>query len=286
VLVATNGPSEEEVMGSKVYDGTLEGTVLTRGRLILDTPGIVDTVYVMPANGRLLAFERPAQIYLEDIPGGTLVPIAVLPDVQADGFKRGRLEPSGLPTHPVALVGARANTVYLGSADSLEWLNLQDGLSLGLTVRGFATTPEPNGDYSLYAGNTAGHMFQRRFSDQAWSPIPVRLDPALNATECAVLDEDEACGFARPQQSWQHFTVLADARGQHAVFGLTDLCSMAFIVRPDGCASSFAIEGLGPIGRSADDEIFAARNEAGFLTLATELGNVFEISRMELGLEP
>ncbi len=286
-LIAVLGASEDEGANSRLFEATLDGETLRLVRILKQTMSRIDGVYVRPEDNRIVLYERPDQIYLENADRSSVDPVAVLPGVQlSTNAKRGRLLPSGIAEMPMVIVGSRASSVYLGSADAHTWTNVQEGLTLGSTIRAFTASTRRGGETWLYAGNGDGQVFEREFHESRWRTIAPRLDPSLIEVECAATELEMGCGFAGSRFSWLHLTAFDDRLGQRAVFAMTDFCSVAFVVRPDGCTSSLRMDALGAIIRSADDEIFAARSEAGFVTVATELGHLYELSWAELGLQP
>lgn len=191
-----------------------------------------------------------------------------------------------LAARPVSLIGSRPAALYLGTADGTSWVNAGAGLTLGWTYRSFAALA--NGDVApwLHAGNTSGELFERRLSETEWRPLEVRVSPELIPLDCAIATEAAGCGFARSRQSWTHLHAFEDARGQRALVATSDLCSIAYVLSPDGCASHFVVEELGPLTRDMGDEIVGARTEAGMFTLVTEQGTIFEFPLAELSAAP
>ena len=285
IVVSVNGDTLPEVTRSRLSETTLDGWTLGPVRTILESETTFDAVHIRTDDERFILFEKPGLFHQEQTVGGNLEVVGDFNDQLFAVDKRARLVTAGPPSHPFALLGAGPNTIFIGRNDGLEWLSLQQGLTTGLTLRAFAALSGTNEEPQLYAGNTTGHAFQKKFSDRAWERIHPRLDPALAPLSCAELDPSSPCGFAIPKVAWQHFSVFADHAGQPALFAFSDLCSIAFVLRPDGCTSSVILDELGAVGRLTFDEIYAGQSAAGFLTLGTESGNLYELEWSALGLE-
>lgn len=276
----------QEPVGSEVWESTLDGLDFSPPRLLHTTEGLIDSVYVEPSTGLALLFEQPGQIYRERSSGDGFEQVAELPDTQPTTDKRGRFSGSGIPAYPVLLLGARPVTVYLGTADGSRWINAGAQLTPGYTYRAFAVHDPHGGEPRYYAGNTGGFLLHRRASDREWQPLPVRMSPELISVGCGATMRLDECGFLEPAHAWRHLSAAGSRGRPDLLVGFSDHCAISFMVDERGCTSHFTWEGAERILRPAEDEVMLARVEAGFLTVATELGSLYEQPLEELGIAP
>lgn len=275
---------QEEPTGSEVFDTLLDGLDFSPPRRLHTTERLIDSVYVEPSSGRALLFEQPGQILRERTAGDGFEPVAELPDTQPTTDKRGRFAESGVPAYPVMLLGARPVTVYLGTADGRQWINVGAQLTPGYTYRAFAVRDPLSEEPHYYAGNTGGFLLHRRASDREWRSLTARLSPALIGWGCGATMQLDACGFLEPSHEWRHLSAAQSGARSDLLVGIGDVCALSFMVDERGCTSHFTWEGTAPTARPSEDQVMIARVEAGFLTVATELGALFEQPMAELGV--